>query len=235
MVMSLSTQHLREQFKNKIDSLVFMLHQENPKENITLEIQKVSEHLEKTILEKTKLLEGDFHGHVLTGDYFRSVTESFDDLDRLLRSSKTFIDAMQGKTNGELLNDIKRHHTQTLIPLLNILSKLENDYISITTQSIAKKQELLHKLEIDLKSLRKEEKYLRNSFLVFNKKQKLDELINRIRFMDLKRQILKLNIQHNKLNLYYFNNDHPKELTEMKQKADQLRLELSKFKEVSYA
>lgn len=232
---NLSSQHLRDVFKHKMDDLISLLDQARSTESVYLEIQKTSEHLEKTIHDKTKLLESDFNDQTLSGDYLRSVTESFDDLDRLLRSSKTFIDAVQGKTRDELLEDIKRHHQQTLIPLLNILAKLENDYISLATQTISQKQNALAKVEIEVQKLKMEEKCIKNSILVFNKQKRVSELVTKIRFLDLKRQILKLSLHHDKLNLYYFNHDHPVELKELKHKADQLRSELSKFKEVRYA
>lgn len=230
--MSLSTHHLRAFFKGKMDDLVELFNQASSQNNIIFEIQKISEHLENTIQEKIRLLTSDFRDHVLVGDYSRSVTESFDDLERLLSSSKTFLDILKNKTNGELLNHIRKHYTHTLIPLLNIISKLENDYISLAAHSIQKSKEDLSKIEYQLKTLKTEEKYLKTSFLVFNKKQKLDELIQKIRFLSLRRQLLKLNIQDTRLNLYYFKYDHPEELTAMKNRAKNLRLQLSQFKEM---
>lgn len=233
--MSLSTQHLRQVFKEKIDFLIDLLNRENQLEGVYLEIQRVSEDLEKIIHQKTKLLETDFHDHTLAGDYLRSVTEGFDDLDRLMRSSKTFTDAVQGKTKEELLEDIRLHHNQTWVPLLNILGKLENDYISLAQQDIAKKQESLKKLQAMIDKLRLEERYIKNSILMFNKKKKITELAHKRKLIDLKRQMLKLMIHHDKLNLYYFNHDHPIELQEIKKKADILHHELIKFKEIEYA
>src|ERR1700737_1507378 len=98
MVISLSSQHLRECFKHQLDDLVHLLQQADNLDDVYLEMHKISEQLEKTIQHKAKLLETDFHNQELMGDYLRSVTESFDDLERLLRSSKTFIDVMHGKT-----------------------------------------------------------------------------------------------------------------------------------------
>lgn len=233
--MSLSTQHLRDVFKEKVDALVEILNKEDRLEIIYFEIQKISEQLEKTVQEKTKLLEADFNDHTLMGDYLRSVTEGFDDLDRLLRSSKTFVDAIKGQTKEELLEGIRKHHNQTWVPLLNILGKLENDYISVAQQNIIRKQEALKKLQATLDRLKLEEQYIKNSILMMNKKKKASELSNKRKFVDLQRQILKLMLQHDKLNLYYFNHDHPVELQEIKKKADDLRLELIQYKEQEYA
>lgn len=234
-----STKHLRDTFKNKMDDLTSLLNQvervEDAYAEIQSEIQKVSEHIEKVIQTKTKQLETDFHNQILGAEYLKTVTESFDDLERLLRSSQTFADAIQGQTKDALLQDIQRHNNHTLVPLLNILSKLENDFFSVTTQTINKKEESLNKTMFSINHLMKEEKILKNSILIFNRKKKLSDVITNIRFLNLKRQLLKLSIHHDKLNLYYFNHDHPKELKEIKQKADELRFELAKYKEIEYA
>lgn len=233
MTMTLSTQHLRGVFKEKMDYLIAAANQAMPLEEVYSEIQTISVQWEQLIDEKTRLLQKDFNDHTLTGEYLNSVTETFDDLDQLLRVSKTFTDAVSGKTHEELIENIKKHHIQTLVPLLNILSKLENDYISLANQAIHRKEENLIQIQHKLEKLKREEIYTKNSILSFNKKKKLAEIFKKIKFLDLKRQILKLTIHHDKLNLYYFNNDHPIELKEIKQRADSLRSALSKLNEVN--
>ncbi|WP_181522885.1 hypothetical protein, partial [Pseudomonas aeruginosa] len=128
-----STQHLRKDFKNHIDILIEAIQRASNVGAIQPNIQTISDYFEKTIQEKIRLLESDFHDKILMGDYLHSVTESFDDLERLMRTSKTLTDSLKGNNKEELLVNVKEHHKKTLVPLLNILSKLENDYIAITS------------------------------------------------------------------------------------------------------
>ncbi len=233
-MMSLSTQHLRDDIKTNIDKLVdSTLQEKTVLEELWPEIQHAAQRLEKNIQEKICLLESDFNDLTLTGDYLRTVREGFDDIERLMRHSQTFIDVVKCKDKITLIEHIQHHYRNILIPLLNIMSKLENDYISATHQAISKKQALLNELQTTLKKLKSEEKSYQNSYLIYNKKQKIGELQKKIKYLDLKRKVLQLTLHHDRLNLYYFNHDHPKEMREIKQKADSLRFELNQYKEVS--
>lgn len=225
--MGLSTQTLREMIKTNIHKLV-------ESSNQVLDMKHLAIHLEKTLQEKIQRLEADFNDLVLSGDYLESVTEGFDDLDRLLRTSHTFLDIINIKDKSKIGDHIKHYYANTLIPLLNIMSKLENDYVSIAHQTISQKQEALNKLQFPLDKLKSQAKRLRKSLFVFQKKKRSQELEQRIKFLELKRKILQLTLHHDRLNLYYFNHDHPKELRELKQKADALRNELQQFKGVEH-
>ncbi len=233
--MALSSQTLRKVFKNNIDSLINKATIERRPETLVSEIQRISEDLEKLIYEKIQLLEIDFHDHQLSGDYLRTVSEGFDDLERLLRSNKTFADKAQVKTTSvdDLLHHIKTHYNDTLVPLLNIMAKLENDYISIATNCIQKKQECLNQIQSNLQKLKVEEGNTKRSILILNKKNRLDEINQSMKILNLKRKVVQLSLHHDRLNLYYFNHDHPIELREIKQKVDILRIELRKLKEES--
>lgn len=230
----LATQTLRKEFKENIDLLIERALQPGDIEALIPEIQRISEHLEKVIREKVLLLEKDFHDHPLSGDYLRTVTEGFDDLDRLLRSSKTFADTVRGKSQEEILVHIKAHYAHNLIPLLNIMAKLENDYVSIATQTISRKQESLSTILRGLHKLKIEEQNTKHSVLVLNKKRRLTQLETSVKRLDLLRKMTQMSLLHDRLNLYYFNNDHPVELREIKQRVDLLRNELKKFGEDSF-
>src|SRR5215467_12025413 len=109
--MGLSTQALRELIKTNITKLVGSI-------DPLSDIQQVASHLEKTLEKKIQQLEADFNDLILPGDYLRSVTEGFDDLDRLLRTSHTFLDIIQYKDKEKLNDEIRHYYTNTLIPLL---------------------------------------------------------------------------------------------------------------------
>lgn len=228
----LSTQHLRQDIKSNIDRLLDSTLQEKMTlEDLLPEIQNAARHLEKNIQEKIQLLEFDFNDLHLSGDYLRTVREGFDDIEQLMRNSQTFIDIITCQNKETLIEHIQQHHRSMLVPLLNIMSKLENDYISLATQTITRKQDLLNQLEIELKKLKQEVDAIKKSFVIYNKNQKMEILREKIHHIYLKRKLLQLTLHHDKLNLYYFNNDHPEELTALKQKADSLRSEFNKFKE----
>lgn len=227
----LSTQQLRMVFKSNIDELLQQTKQSQDMELILPQIQHLSERLEKVISQKVQMLEQDFHDYHLTGEYLRTVTESFDDLERLMRSSETFADLLQQKERNDILRHIKIHYTQVLVPLLNIMSKLENDYVSLATQCIFKKQENLNKVQGNLRQLRTLQQEIENSLFVFGKNKKLKELNDKILNLDLERKFLQLTAHQDRLNLYYFNHEHPEELREIKIKADELKTKLIKQRE----
>lgn len=229
----LATQHLRYDIKTDIDKLVgSTLHEETAFQELLPEIQHAARRLEKNIQEKIQLLESDFKDLKLSGDYLFSVRESFTDIEQLMRHSQTFIDVVR-HNKITLIEHIQHHYRSMLIPLLNMMSKLENDYISIANLTITKKQILLNELKITLKKLKLQVSALKKSLVIYNKEQKMNGLKEEIQVLDLKRKMLQLSLDHDRINLYYFNHDHPEELYELKQKADDLRLELGNFKEMN--
>src|ERR1700722_19030995 len=111
--MKLSIQQLRDEFKTHLDKWEAISHQ-NPDAPLRLEIQKEVQkwgnHLEKFIQEKVQLLEMDFNEYSIEGEYLRSVSEGFDDLERIMRTHKTLIDILDISKNYEfpqLLQQIK--------------------------------------------------------------------------------------------------------------------------------
>lgn len=232
--MRLSTQTLRAEFKEGLEKWnPSHLPTEN-KEEFLPKIKKLCEQLEKRIEEKVQLLEADFQDHILAGEYLRSVTEGFDDLERLMRNRKTFLDIAEGDTIEEVLDNIKKQYKDYLNPLLNIMSKLENDYMAVANQTIVRKQDEFNQIQVTLHKLKLEQKRTRYSFWSFSKNKKLEENDRQIKMLDLKRKIIQLTLHHDRLNLYYFNHDHPIELREIKKKTDSLKLELKKLVEAYY-
>lgn len=232
--MSLSSHHLRNEMKTNIDQLVASTLQEK----ITLpellpEIQNTALRLEQSIQEKICLLASDFHALNLSGDYLRSVRESFADIEYLMRHTQTFIDLVKCKDKNILSKHIKYYHRNTLVPLLNMMAKLENDYISITHQTISHEKASLNQLEILINQFKAEENFLKPSVFVYHKKRKLTILQEKINYLELQRKILQLILRHDQLNLYYLTQDHPKDMQELKQKADAQRTEGNKLKAMS--
>lgn len=126
-----STHELHEDFNKALSALIEKIkHHEN---NATLisYIQTVSTQFEKLIQEKIQQLMNEFQQVPIEGDYLNTVTEGFTDLDRFLRKSFTLIDYIQIETSEDFGSSIKKYQLHTLIPLFNILAKLENDYHSI--------------------------------------------------------------------------------------------------------
>lgn len=159
--MVLSTQQLRTELKNDIDFMIdkTALLKEDDIGSLFTEIQGTSEHLENLIHEKIQLLVEDFQDFPLIGDYLHTVTESFADLDRLMRTSNTFMDSVFATpkellSREEILHHIREHYSKTLVPLLNIMAKLENDYISIATLTILREREALIQIQVILQKLK---------------------------------------------------------------------------------
>lgn len=272
--MPLATQKLRILFKmhieplldkENVDNKMMNIDNQKPLQNPAERLQdfrQLSIYLEKVIQEHIQQLENDFRDLPLIGDYLRTVTEGFTDLDRLLCSSKTLLDSLDKSSEQILLQTvipeqiipdrtanqsnanaatsananaatsptiqtiltehIKKHYTKTLVPLLNIMAKLENDYISFATQIISKKQDMLNQLQILTQKLIMDERLTQNNLLIYNKDRRLQIISEKLKLFELKRKILQLGLQHDQLNLYYFSHDHPNELREVKQKADSL-------------
>lgn len=232
--MRLSTTALRDDFKTRLEhweGVVASL-TENPL--LLTEIQDWSVRLEVFIQQKIKWLELDFKNFDLQDEYLRSVSEGFDDLERIMRTEKTLLDDIEGQDLKNILQKIKNYYTRYLVPLLNIFSKLENDYIAITTNAILQNSKKVLILETNIHALQKERDSIANRFLKFIHATDHNDIHKMIKNLELHRKILRLTMQHDRLNLYYFNHERPPELKEMKEKADALRAELRKITGVSY-
>jgi len=227
--MSLSTQNIRDEFKTHIKQWGDEAQKKNAESHILFEIHRWSENIEKVIQEKVRLLETDFNDYPLKGEYLRTVSEGFDDLDRLLKNQKTFLDVTKGKNIFSILDQIQHHYTNYLIPLLNIMAKLENDYISIATQALSEKAKKTLVLETQIRTLNEEKFKIKKRFFGFNNRNKYITISKKIRTLETQRKIAHLALAHIELNLYYFNHDRPYELRLLKERADKLRTKLYKL------
>lgn len=245
--MRLSSKQLRDDYQTALEKWRYRLIDQTPQpansqrqnrdEHIALEIQQWGEHFEKAIQEKVRLLIFDFTEYPLKGEYLRSVTESFADLERLFRSQKTIMDIVQNadKQKNDLstvLHQLRNHYSNYLVPVLNILSKLENDYRSMAIQAIAKQNKALIEIDKQVKSFTIEKNKIRMRFMDFNKKKNFTETIKKIKVLAFRKKNITLALQHIKLNLYYFNHDRPELMKAFKEKTDFYRKELQKNKTI---
>lgn len=137
---------IREDFKthfeawsedaSKIPALAEFEHQKKLEQAIVKDIQEWSESIEKEIQMKISFLEKNIQKYHLKDDYLRTTTESLIDLDTLRRNKKTFFDIAHGENIQSVLHQINHHYFNYLVPLLNILSRLEHDYLSIANREI---------------------------------------------------------------------------------------------------
>ncbi len=229
--MSLSTEQLREDFKAHLDKWEGTLqHTIDP--SLKNEIQQWAEQVERYIEKKIQLLEMDFNEYPLRGEYLRSVSEGFDDLEQLMRNHKTLMDLTHHEDVEVVLKHIRHYYKQYVIPLLNIMSKLENDYIAIITSAILKSEKIIHNIDLDLSALENEKDNIQHDFFSFNRKNKFLTISKKIKLLKIKKKIARLTLHHDKLNLYYFNHNRPPELKEIKEKRDKLLEELETFKKM---
>lgn len=226
--MSLSTQRLKDEFKSSVKKWDSTLQRRTvPDAAIVAEIRLWGEFIEQSIQGKVQRLENDFKEFVLKGEYLRTVNEGFDDLNRLFRTQKTFLDIAESNELTHVLYQIKRHYTHYIVPLLNIISKLENDYVSIITQLMTEKKEQLSKIDEKIKTLKQEKQKLKHNLFSFNKKKKFINILHTIHHEETNKKIIQLFLHHIKLNLYYFNQDRPSALQAVKENADSLGAQLN--------
>ena len=223
--MSQSIQHLRHEFKSHLEKWTKAYQQTGFPDETLSEIKKWGVFLERYIEEKISLLETDFSDHILNGEYRRSVREGFDGLERMMRSHQTFPDIVSGMDGKIMLEKMKEYYSSYLAPILNIMAKLENDFIAVTTNAILEKGRLLEKLEDDIEDLKIEKKTMKNNA----------DLLLKIENLELKKEFTRLTLHHDRLNLYYFNHGRPKELSGFKKKADLLREKIRHTEEKSHA
>ncbi len=229
--MSRATQQLRVEFKIHLEDWEKKTDLHGQNETILAEIKKWSLYIEKFIENKIKILSSDFSQHPLKGEYLRSVTEGFEDLERIMRTTQTLADLTHERDQNQILLKIKTHYTQYLVPLLNILAKLENDYVAVVTQAILDKGKLIETLEKSIDVLTAEQKQNKNSLFALRSEEKFLEMTKNIQKLELQKKITRLTLLHDRLNLYYFNHDRPKELSHLKDNADKLRAELRAIEE----
>lgn len=226
--MSLSTAHLRDDFKTHLEHWEDVITSQEPKINQTMliEIQNWSTKIEKFIQEKIRLLEIDFNDYQLKGEYLNSVSEGFADLERIMRTEKTLLDTTKNNNLKKILENVKHYYTRYFVPLFNILARLENDYIAVTTNSILENTKKISTLERQIKALKTEKRCIKNRLLSFIRTNIFDEISENIDELELQRKLLRTTMLHDRLNLYYFNHERPLELKEIKEKADRIRKEL---------
>ncbi len=225
--MSLSIAHLRDDFKVHLEQWTGDVAQESQINPMLLtEVRNWSIKIEKFIQEKIRLLEMDFNHYELKDEYLRSVSEGFSDLERIMSTEKTLIDAIEHQELVKIPEQIKHFYMHYFVPLFNILSKLENDYIAITTDAILTNSKKVSEIELKIKALKTEKRSVKNRILSFVRINMFEEISRNITELELQRKLLRLTMQHDKLNLYYFNHERPSELKAIKEKADSLRAEL---------
>lgn len=226
--MSLSTAHLRDDFKTHVEHWEGAITSQKPKINrsLLIEIQNWSTKIEKFIQEKIRLLEMDFNDYHLKGEYLHSVSEGFADLERIMRTEKTLLDTTKNHDLRKILENVKHYYTRYFVPLFNILSRLENDYIAITTNAILENTKKISALEQKIKELKTEKRRIKNRLLSFISTSMSDEISKSIEKLELQRKLVRMTMLHDRLNLYYFNHERPLELKEIKEKADRIRSEL---------
>lgn len=234
--MSLSIAHLRDDFKVHLEQWTGDVAQKahiNP--TLLTEVRHWSLKIEKFIQEKIRLLEMDFNHYELKDEYLRSVSEGFADLERIMSTEKTLIDAIEHQDLEKIPEKIKHFYMHYFVPLFNILSRLENDYIAITTDAILTNSKKVSEIELQIKTLKTEKRSIKNRILSFIRINMFEEISKNISELELQRKLLRLTMQHDKLNLYYFNHERPPELKAIKEKADSLRAELRQSLGAKYA
>lgn len=221
----LSLQQIREEFKSHLDKWQQMT-ETHPPAQVLASIQAWGFQLEKDIQIRLKLFDNDFLEYTLQGEYARSVMESFDDIAQLMKTHKTFIDIAKGNDLPIIFQKIKKYYLQYFVPLVNIFARLQNDYIAVATKTIIDKSAVIEKIEEHLKELKKEKQQIKSRLFEFNRKEKYNKLAAEIKRQELRKQLIRLNVHHHKLNLYYFNHDRPSELKDIKEQVDKLRWKL---------
>jgi len=232
--MSLSTEKLRGEFKTRLHALKDVTEKAAKIEVVEPLFEETSHYLEKAIAKKLETLAKDMEDFILRGEYLRSMTESLDDLDRFRETSKNLNDYVEKQDKEALLKHVSQYYSNTLVPLLNLISKLENDYLSLAKQTIAKKEELIGKIEYKLTLLKSEKRRMKLSLWTFNSK-KIELISRQIEMLEFRQSILSLTLEHDKLNLAYFNQDHPEAMSEIKSKADAIRFNIRTFEDLIYA
>jgi len=210
--MSKSTQYLRHEFKAYLEKWAAAFNENNFSDETLAEINKWGLYLEHYLDEKINLLKADFRDHLLTGEYFRSVREGFENLERMMQAHQSLSHLIKETPKTTLVAQIKEYYSSYLMPILNIMAKLENDFIAVTTNAILEKGRLIEKLEDEIENIKKQKKSENNKITT-----------KKIENLELKKELARLTLQHDRLNLYYFNHGRPKELTEFKKKADLIR------------
>jgi len=215
--MSKSTQYLRHEFKSYLEKWTRAFDENNFSDETLAEITKWGLYLEHYLDEKINLLKADFSDHRLTGEYLRSVREGFESLERMMLAHQSLDHLIKEAPHTTLIAKIKEYYSSYLVPILNIIAKLENDFITVTTNAILEKGRLIEKLEDEIENTKKQKKSANN-----------EAITKKIEDLELKKELTRLTLQHDRLNLYYFNHGRPKELTEFKKKADLIREKIIK-------
>lgn len=226
-----SIHRLRENFKSHLNHWESTLLSNESQDNMLTEIQQWTKTVQEDINQQIHIITCDFNDFQLTGEYSQSVSEGFENLNRLMKKKMDLTQLATGDNIEEILQKCQIYYHERLTPLLNILSKLENEYISIATQMITEKGKHIRKLDKLIKQLYLERESVKNQFIRFNRKHKFLQISKHIKKLELERKLVRLTLHHDRLNLYYFTHDRPPELKEIKNKTDQMRLALLKLEE----
>lgn len=232
--MSHSTENLRRIFKDRLNQLKSATENADEIDLLKPIIEETSRFLEAAITQKLDSLAKDIEDFILKGEYLRTMTESLDDLGRFRETSKNLNTDVGHGDKALILKQVAHYYTHTLIPFFNLISKLEYDYVSLAKQTIAKKEELIERLEYKLSLLRTEKRRIKMSLWTFNNKR-IELLSKKIDMLEFKQALLSLTLEHDKLNLSFYDQDHPDTLRDVKAKADAIRHDIRPYEEILYA
>jgi hypothetical protein len=163
--MSKSTQYLRHEFKAYLEKWAKAIDENNFSDETLTEITKWGLYLEHYLDEKINLLRADFSDHLLTGEYLRSVREGFENLEQMMQTHQTLDHLIKETPNSALITQIKEYYNSYLVPILNIIAKLENDFIAVTTNAILEKGRLIEKLEDEIETVKNQKKSENNEVI----------------------------------------------------------------------
>lgn len=232
--MSLSILDLREAFRTHLEKWEEAFREQPEPSLITPEIEQFAENIERSIQTKIKLLESDFNNLTLEDEYARSINEGFSNLEQMQKTNKTCMDAAKGQDIQNILSHMKQHYKNYIVPIFNVMAKLENDFQAITIKSILEKRKRLTDLDFEIKAFKDEKNRIRKRFFDLNRKKKYWVVSKKLKQLELEKTLTHLTLHHDKLNLYYINHNRPQELHDIKARADALRSELSALEEKEY-
>lgn len=230
-LVSASAQQLQVDFKENIDKLIHSATASNSLEEILPYLYKLSHTIENTLKSKLKLLESDYHDQVLSDEYYHSVVKSFQSMSVLLKSRPLSLDNQNFNDVPSMVTHLQDHYTQTLVPILSIISDLENVFIAISKESIREEQEALQRYDRRIIQLKAEEEKLKKKILVLGRNKKLEKIGKKIKIAELNKRLTQATLHHARLNLYYFNHYEPPELHDVKHKAEFLKKKVVSIQE----
>ncbi len=227
--MAVSLLQLRAEFKAQINQWNKNLQAKNLTHQTKQEMEGWIAKIELFIQKKVQLLTKDFSEYVLEGEYLRSVTEGFSDLEHIMKSKTTFIDLSNNDNFPVCFSKANDYYSQYLIPISNILAKLDNDYIGISAKRMIDKSSEIAQLNALLTCLNAEKNSIRKNIFSDNRDRNLADILHYIHDVEHQKKILRLSLHHDQLNLFYFMHDRPPELESLKTSTDKSRRRLPKI------